>query len=251
MWPKKGETMNRRLLFFLVGIMVVAGCSGQLGLRRFAEHPEPVAQQEEGMVVKDDGTVVFVKDRLEISLRILEDEVLNRQFAGYSDRGAESTNPYTYGDWEPWGQDWTPQRFTVLLLKVKNYAYPKVFIDPEDVRITTQNKRTYNSLKTGILDDYFSPYLQSYAGQDHSQFRTITDHLMRTVYNPVYVFSGQEVEGYVVFPVLHSDVESFTVHIDDVGLRFDYKSDPVETVDLSYHFDREVYKALHPREASR
>ena len=243
--------MNIRLIITLVGLVGFLGCSGQLGMRRFAEHPQPKVQQEQGMVVKDDGTIVFVKDRLEVSLRVLEDDFLNRQFAGYSDLGAESTNPFTYGNWEPWGQDWTPQRFTVLLLKVKNYAFPKVFIDPEKIWISTQNNRTYQYLDTGLLDDYFSPYLQSYAGQNHSQFRTITDHLLRTVYTPVFVFSGQEVEGYVVFPVLHNDVENFTVHVDDVGLRFDYKSDPVESVDLSYHFDREVYKAVHPREAAK
>ena len=67
--------------------------------------PEPTPVQNDGMAVLDDGSIVFTKDRLEISLQVLRDDFLNRQFAAASNRGAESTNPYTFGDWKPWGQD--------------------------------------------------------------------------------------------------------------------------------------------------
>lgn len=228
-------------------LLVLAGCLSQVGLRRFATFPEPVPQQDEAMTVLDDGAIVYAKDRLEISLQVLDDGFLNRQFAANSRKGAESTNPYTYGDWKPWGQNWTPARFTVVLLKVKNYEYPKVFIDPSALVITTSNNRVYNALDGGQLEDYFSPYLRAYAGNQRQQFEATTDLLKRTVYPPDMVFSGQESTGYIIFPVLHRDVSDFTVSVPDMAVRFDYKGEPVETLDLGFKFQREIYYALHPR----
>ena len=228
-------------------LLVLAGCLSQVGLRRFATFPEPVPQQDEAMTVLDDGAIVYAKDRLEVSLQVLNDGFLNRQFAADSRKGAESTNPYTYGNWKPWGQNWTPARFTVVLLKVKNYEYPKVFIDPTTLVITTSNNRVYNALDSGLLEDHFSPYLRAYAGNQRQQFEATTDLLKRTVYPPDMVFSGQESTGYIIFPVLHRDVSDFTVSVPDMAVRFDYKGDPVETLDLAFKFQREIYHALHPR----
>lgn len=228
-------------------LLVLAGCLSQVGLRRFATFPEPVPQQDEAMTVLDDGAIVYAKDRLEVSLQVLDDGFLNRQFAANSRKGAESTNPYTYGDWKPWGQNWTPARFTVVLLKVKNYEYPKVFIDPSALVITTSNNRVYNALDGGQLEDYFSPYLRAYAGNQRQQFEATTDLLKRTVFPPDMVFSGQESTGYIIFPVLHRDVSDFTVSVPDMAVRFDYKGEPVETMDLGFKFQREIYSALHPR----
>jgi hypothetical protein len=54
------------------------------------------------------------------------------------------------------------------------------------------------------------------------------------------IFSGQEMEGFVVFPALDNDVEDFEVRIENMALRFDYRNEPVETVDIPYQFTREV-----------
>ena len=238
-------------LLLALYLVTLSGCISQVGLRRFASPPQPALEQNEGMTVLDDGTIIYTKDRLEISLQVLEDGFLNRQFASVSNQGAESTNPYTYGDWTPWGQDWTPSRFTVVLLKVKNYEFPKVFINPDALTITSSNERIYNVLDQGLLEDHFSPYLRAYAGIQRRQFEDITDQLKRTVYPPDMVFSGQEATGYIVFPVLHKDVESFIVNVTDMAVRFDYKGEPVETIDLEFKLEREIYLALHPREEIR
>jgi hypothetical protein len=235
----------------LVGCLLAAGCASQIGMRRFAEASVPAPQQASGMVVEDDGTIVYVRDRLEIAVRVLSEDFLDRQFANQSNNGPESTNPYTYGDWKPWGESKAPRRFTVLLIRVKNYAYPKVLLDPDNMWITTPSGRNYSILDAGLLDDQFGPYLGSYAGQNYRRYREITDILNQTLLKADYVFSGQEVTGYVVFPALHNDVEVFAVHLADLALRFDYKSEPLETVDLVYKFDREVYEAVHPRSVDR
>ncbi len=238
-------------LFVIASAIALAGCISQVGQRRFATAPEPTQMQNDGMTVLDDGAIVFTQDRLEISLQVLRDDFLNRQFAASSSKGAESTNPYTYGDWQPWGQEWTPQRFTVVLLKVKNYEYPKVFINPNDIFIKTDNSRIYNVLDQGLLEDYFSPYLRAYAGNQRRTFEAITDQLMRTAYPPDMIFSGQETSGYLVLPVLHNDVDNFAVHVPNVVTRFDYKGDPVETIDLEFKLHRDIYTALQPREAAQ
>ena len=42
-------------------------------------------------------------------------------------------------------------------------------------------------------------------------------------------------------------MSNFTVNVPDMAVRFDYKGEPVETIDLAFKFQREVYYALHPR----
>ena len=64
--------------------------------------------------------------------------------------------------------------------------------------------------------------------------------LRRSMFGDEQVFSAQENEGYLVFKPLAPDVEEMTVHIPDVVVRYDYKGDPVETVDVEMYFDREI-----------
>jgi hypothetical protein len=56
------------------------------------------------------------------------------------------------------------------------------------------------------------------------------------------IFIGQQVEGYVVFPKLHHSVSAVDLVIHDAVLRFDYRNEPVETVQIECHFEREVGK---------
>jgi len=232
----------------ILTIMFLAGCG-----RYFAGpiRPMPEAQQGPHMVVYDDGTVSYSFNRLEISLRPVSDEELNRQFSSQSKAGALSTNPYTYGNWRPMGDDWTPQRFTVFLLKVKNYAYPKVLVDPSKAILVADNGRTYKALGIAELSEYYRAYVLGYAGNFYARYEERKDILKRTLYRGDPLFSGQEQEGYIVFPPLHPDVERFRVVLKDIALRFDYKGDPVDTFELSFRFGREVYRGYHPPSSLR
>ena len=49
-----------------------------------------------------------------------------------------------------------------------------------------------------------------------------------------------------MFPPLPPDVTTFSVTIDDVALRFDYADEPVETVELTYRFRRDVHRGYEP-----
>ena len=57
-----------------------------------------------------------------------------------------------------------------------------------------------------------------------------------------FCFSGQEVEGYVVFSKIHTDVGEIAVKIPEFGLRYNYRNEPVETIDLSFRFKRDIKK---------
>ena len=61
------------------------------------------------------------------------------------------------------------------------------------------------------------------------------------------IFSGQERAGFIVFAPLASDVEEFKLRVEGLVLRFDYRNQPVETIDIAYPFNREVYLAKHRR----
>ncbi len=201
--------------------------------------PEP--EQTEYLQVADDGTVTFSRDRLDISVRPMTDEELNRRFAAQSQSGPKSTNPYTFADADvgkipgP-----TPQRFTVFYLSIRNFAYPKVHIDPERIVLRTDNGREYWSLNLQQLTMYFRPYAIGFRGNAYHQYREYVDTLTRTMYRSQDVFSGQEVSGFIVFPALHPDVEGMTLHVLEAHLRFDYRNEPVDSTTVAYRFHREI-----------
>jgi hypothetical protein len=190
------------------------------------------------MTVADDGSVTYEKGRFEVKLRPLTDAELNRQFATESRKGTKSTNPFTYGDTE--FKDKERQRFIVFSLSVKNYAYPKVRIDPARIVLRASNGREYWSLSERQIDTYFRVYAIGYAGNAYMLYKNRLDLVKRTLFRNEDIFSGQEAEGFVVFPVLHPDVSQIEAIILDAMLRFDYRDEPVETMDIGYRFERDV-----------
>ncbi|MSR81629.1 MAG: hypothetical protein EXS58_01725 [Candidatus Latescibacteria bacterium] len=250
----------KRLVYTLPGfvLLLLCSCDTKLGYRHFAGPIVPAsgAIEEKEYVVGDDRSITFLRDRLEVTLVPLTAEVLNRQFSTESTtpKGfrqpnpyAIAHNPYTYGDWKPPGEEQAPERFTVFLLRVKNYAYPKVKIDPANTAIIAPNGRRYQTLSLAALVEYYLPYAIAYAGNSRAKVTARRDLLRKTLYDADFVFSGQEKEGYLVFPALDRDTAEFEVRINEMTLRFDYKGEPVDTVDIPYKFQREVYMARRPR----
>ncbi|MEE2659260.1 MAG: hypothetical protein VX733_12195 [Candidatus Latescibacterota bacterium] len=229
----------------LVGLVLTSawGCS----YHYVAGPLRPTETQGTEMTIADDGGVTFTQGRLEVRLRPVTADELNRQFAAVSATGQKSTNPYTYGDTEFWdGMDHT--RFTVFQLSVKNYEHPKVQIDPVRVELLASNSRQYWSLNLQQLDTYYRAYAIGYRGNEYSRYQDRVDLLRRTMFNSDPVFSGQETEGFIVFPALHSDVESVQLIIHDASLRFDFRNEPLEQIDISYAFEREIGKTYWGQE---
>ncbi|MFH1007407.1 MAG: hypothetical protein V1800_07895 [Candidatus Latescibacterota bacterium] len=231
--------MKRYGIGLLWALFIAAGCAVPVGYRYLAGPVRSVSEegQAEGVVVMDDGTVKHAIGRLEIALKPMTDEELNRQFSSATKEGL---NPYTYGTWRPMGEMDTPDRFTVFHLRVKNYEFPKMEVDPSKVEITTSNGRKYTPFSLLELDNYFSRYAAGYAGNPYKGFKQRMDILKRTSYQKDVVFSGQEREGYLVFPPFPPDVTDFNVQLSGIVLRFDHRNEAMETVDQSFHFEREV-----------
>ncbi len=233
------------LSFIALFAGVLSGCTYRYQVGYFA--PAGEEEQTSGVKVLDDGTVLYVQERLEIGLRAMTDAELNRQFPEHSQQGLESTNPYTYGNWVPIGESSTPSRFTVFLLSVKNYTYPKMLVDPSKLTIVAKNGRVYFPWSREQIEEYYLPFIQGYAGNTYEQFERRKDILKRTLYPAhEFIFSGQESSGYVVFPRIDDDVREITVYVNDIVLRFDSWGRPAETIDLEYHFYRDVKKVYYP-----
>ncbi|MCD6336024.1 MAG: hypothetical protein J7M27_11960 [Candidatus Latescibacteria bacterium] len=235
-------SLGSACILFCAGL-IVAGSIGSCSFYRLVISepvPLPETEQAAGMQVSDDGTVTFVKERLEISIRPMTDEELNRQFAAHSDVGRFSTNPYTYGNWKDPETGRPPTRFTVFSLKVKNYTYPKMKVDPLKAIIITANGRRYSSLSIHQIEEYYRPYAVGYAGNAYARYEARKDILKESLYAGDVVFSGQEASGYVVFPKLYKDVEQITLWLKDIALRFDFRDEPVETLDAQFLFRRDI-----------
>ena len=230
----------------LCTLLLFSGCSH----RYYAEDLKPVSEAEQGQnkTVADDGTVAYKQARLEISLRPMTDEELNRQFSAYSSEGADSRNPYTFGNSTYFRTGETPQRFTVFRAFVSNYEYPKVYLDPTQVYITTSNGRKYYALTREQISIYYRRYVQGgtggnapgVSGNAHSVWKERDGIMRRSMYVDEQVFSAQESEGFLVFEPLAPDVDELTVHIPDVIVRYDYKGDPLERVDVEMSFERKI-----------
>ena len=231
-----------RLRQFGLGVLTalaVAGVSG-CGYYYYAGDLEPQSGQSEFMSIVDDGTVTFSQNRLEVSMKPMTDDELNRLYPAHSEDGPKSTNPFTFGNAEFQGEDEQRRRFTVFRLKVKNYAYPKVRLDPANMAMRTSNQREYWSLGFEQLDTYYRAYAIGYRGNEYHRYQERRDLMRRSMFQTEDVFSGQETEGFIVFEVLHMDVDDITVGITDIVTRFNYAGEPVETMDLTYQFTREI-----------
>ena len=231
-----------RGMWILAAALLVSACG-----RYFHTPLEPAAEQAPGMTVNDDGSITYDLDRLAITLKPMTDAELNRLL---SPSGDYSTNPYTFGDLEKPGDGFTPQRFTVFRLQVANYQYPKVLIDPMSSQIRTANQRQYAPLSYAELYKYYQAHWQGRTGQGRVEFRNRTDVLKRTLYVGNMVFSGSDEEGYIVFPLLADDVSRIEVDLQDIAVRFDYADNPVETIDLTFAFERDILRGFRPADAT-
>jgi hypothetical protein len=90
------------------------------------------------------------------------------------------------------------------------------------------------------LDWYYQKYLTGYSGNNYSVYKERLSILRNTLYSGDMVFSGQEADGFVVFPALHHDVRHVRVQLHDVAVRFDVWDKPVERVDIEYIFERRI-----------
>jgi len=221
-------------LLCLTGLLA-GGC----GYYHYAGPLYPAGQQSARVSVAADNTVTFTQGQLRVELRPLTDAELNRQFASHSEEGTNSTNPYTYGDTRFWEGEKERRRFTTFRLRVTNDGFPKVKIDPSRIVLKADGAE-YWSLNLQQLDTYYRAYAIGFRGNEYARYQERMDILRRTLFKNEEIFLDQQAEGYVVFPVLHHSVDDVELVIHDAVLRFDYRNEPVETVQIECRFERDV-----------
>ena len=235
----------------LAATALLLGCGHYLIPGRF--QPLEVAQQQtdiqgSSMKILDDGTVTFVQNRLEVSVRPMTDEEINRQFPAESTNASGPadelpSNPFTYGNWIDPRTGKAPQRLSIFKITVKNYEYPKVKFDPLMVTVESANGRIYYPWGGYDIEEYFRRFPIAFNGLGWVRYDARKDIYSRTKYpDDEFCFSGQEVEGYVVFSKIHDDVSEIAVEIPEFGLRYNFRNEPIETIDLSFRFKRDIKK---------
>ena len=241
--------------FLLICLATAVGCGHYLVPERFQPLDADDQQAPDGtkLDVLDDGTVTFARGRLEVSVRPMQDEELNRQFPRLSKSTSPSdplpSNPFTFGDWEDPRTGRPPQRFSIFLVTVKNYEFPKVKLDPMKIVIQSTNGREYFPWGSYDFEELFRRYALAFNGQGYQRYSERKELIQRTAYpDDEFCFSGQEVQGYVIFPKIHDDVDEITLHIIDLVNRYDYRGGPLESIDISYRFNRELRKVWSARE---
>jgi len=220
----------------VVAALLVAAC----GYHHYAGPLRPAPEQAAPLQATADGGVEYQTDGLRMLLVPQTDEQLNRQFASSSQAGVRSTNPFTFGNTAFWDVDRTRQRFAVFRLLLENRAHPKVQVDPARMVVRAAGGREYWSLGLGQLDAYYRAYAVGYQGNEYARYQERRDLLKRSLFSNEEVFSGQTADGFVVFPALEADVRDLTVVVHDVGLRFDFRNEAVETADLAFRFTRDT-----------
>ena len=235
----------------LGAVALLLGCGHYLVPGRF--QPLEVAQQQtdiqgSSMKILDDGTVTFAQNRLEVSVRPMDDEEINRQYPAQSTNASGPadelpSNPFTYGNWIDPRTGKSPQRLSIFKITVKNYEYPKVKFDPLTVNVESANGRHYYPWGSYDVEEYFRRFPLAFNGLGYMRFDERRDLYNQAKYpDDEFCFSGQEVEGYVVFPKIHDDVAEIAVEIPEFGLRYNFRNEPLETIDLRFRFKRDIDK---------
>ena len=242
---------RRAVIAATLGSIAMAGCGHFLVPTAF----RPVGSGDQirhsegtSMEVSDAGTVAWVQGRLEVSVRAMTDLELDRQYPAFSDDsyGPDDelpTNVFTYGDWEDPRSGQPPSRFSVFKISVKNYEYPKVKFDSLTPVIEASNGRIYYPWGQYDFKEFFRRFPLAYNGLGYKRYRERLSLLNLALYpEDDFCFSGQEFEGYIVFDKIHTDVDDIVFRIPSVGIRYDFRDEPLETVSLAFKFERDLIK---------
>jgi len=203
------------------------------------EPAEELRAQDGYGVDPEDSTFVFRKEGLIVKVRYLPDGALNREYAKQTFR-EPNLNPYTYGTWRDVDLGYTPMRFTVFQVTVRNIGYGKVLLDPAKALLHTDrgDRLEYWDVTKRDAPNNFEEYYRALAGpsgNDQYWYQERIGIVRSSLYHREKpVFKGQRYSGKLVFAPLHREVKEVTLILRGVVLRFDRFGRPAETVDLRF-----------------
>jgi len=199
----------------------------------------------EGYTLQDDGTMVYQKTGLKVTVKAVTDEELNAMYPEHSRNGSTSTNPYTYGDWVDPELGYTPGRFTVFTVTVHNYTLPKINLNPAEVLLTSDRGHQLRAYLPEAGDSQDHPSFEDYyrermgrTGVEENRFLERMGLVRQTLYVEGKAFKGDTKEGFLAFDPLDARIKKVRLVLKNFVLAYDANNWPAETVDLIFPFTR-------------
>jgi hypothetical protein len=202
-----------------------------------------VPTQDERYTIEEDGFVAYDLGGLKISVKAMDDEGLNKLFPEISYKKEASTNPYTYGDLRDPELGYTPNRFTVFIVKVNNRTFPKVNLDPRKALLTSNRGDQLESYGRDAKDEAahnFEDYylrIRGASGVDKARFEERMGIVRQTLFTDGQIFKGDSKEGMLVFDPLHPAVKTLELTLVDFVLEYDANNWPSKTQDFVFKFN--------------
>lgn len=209
-----------------------------------------VNEDDEKYTLEEDGAVAYNLEGLKVVVKPMTDEKLNKMFPDISYKEDASTNPYTYGNWIDPELGYTPNRFTVFVVRVFNYAQPKVNLDPLKAELTTkrgdrllpyarEKKDSPGSERN--FESYYEK-IKGSSGVERNRFEQRLGMVRQTLFVESPIFKGEKKDGFLVFDPLVEGIQDVTLTLKDFVLKYDANNWPQEKIDIPFSFKREITK---------
>lgn len=206
--------------------------------------------------LEEDGAIAYDLEGLKIVVKPMTDEKLNKMFPDISYKEEASTNPYTYGNWIDPDLGYTPNRFTVFVVKVFNYAQPKVNFDPLKAELISKRgdrflpyarEKKDNPTSDRNFESYYEKVKGS-SGVERNRFEARLGMVRQTLFTEGPIFKGDKKDGFLVFDPLIEAIDEVTLTLKDFVLKYDANNWPLEKIDIPFNFKRELNKIVEKEE---
>lgn len=206
-----------------------------------------VDQSNENMKMEEDGALAYVVDGMKIVVKPMTDDKLNKMFPDISYKKDASTNPYTYGNWVDPELGYTPTRFTVFVVKVFNYALPKINLNPLKAELTSSRgdklapyarDKKDNPGSEENFENYYMK-VKGASGVERNRFEERLGMIRKTLYTDGQVFKGDKRDGFLVFDPLDPSIKEVTLTLKEFVTQYDANNWPQKTIDIVFSFNRE------------
>ncbi len=195
------------------------------------------------------GSFVYLDGDIKLIFEQKSDRELNKRFASNSDKGKNSTNPFTYGNWVDIGLGYSPPRFTVFGISLYNYALPKMQFDPQKTRLilnTGEKFYPYSEFRSvesyQSFEEYYT-HLRGFSGNELKRYQErmgiINSQLLS---NKEILFKGDDRTGHIAFDPLPENVKDVTLKIQDIYVAYDKYDRPEKILNLELKFVKRIVK---------
>lgn len=207
----------------------------------------PEEGQGAGQYSVEDGVLSYESEGVRIDVEYMSDRELNELFPKESTQGRFSTNPYTYGDYVDPTVGHVRNRFTVFRATVHNLSLAKVELQPLRCLLTTDRKGEQLAaygVQAGTADRSLESYYKALQGESGNEYYRFNMRMgivrANSYFSDEMIFRGESYGGFILFDPLDDEVEEVTLHIRDFALKFNAFDKPLQNLDASFSFRREL-----------